>query len=134
MRDVPTVGYNAGMEVSLDEFQRRIVASRLVDEDDAATVRAGLSSESLEAYADLLVDKKLITPWQRRLLLDGRYKGFFIEGNYKLLEHAGCIGDRMRFLAEDIYTRKHVILSIETPKPEQPLVYDVEKLPMRTEG
>jgi hypothetical protein len=35
---------------------------------------------------------------------------------------------RMRFLAENIRTRKQVILSIETPISGPPYVYDVEKL------
>ena len=113
--------------MDLDEFQRRIVASGLVDEDDAASLRAHLSAPTIEAFGELLVAKQLVTPWQCARLLEGRYKGFFVD-HYKLLEHLGNVGDRMRFLVENTHTHKHFILTGEQPKAGQSLVYDIDKI------
>jgi hypothetical protein len=118
--------------MTIDDFQRMVVASALVDEDDVAALRAELSDPSPEALGELLVSRQLINAWQCGQLLEGRYKGFFIEGKFKLLEFVGCIGNRSRYLSEDIYTRKQVILSFESPR-ERALkglrtVYDVEKI------
>ena len=46
--------------------------------------------------ADHFVAKQLITPWQRRMLLEGHYKGFFVDREFKLLEHLGCVNDNSR--------------------------------------
>src|SRR5262249_59188366 len=95
--------------MTIDDFQRMVVASGLVDADDAAALRAELSDHSPQAFGELLVSRQFINAWQCGQLLEGRYKGFFIEGKFKLLGFAGCIENRSRYLAENIYTRKQVI-------------------------
>ncbi len=114
--------------MTLDDFQSMIVASGLVSEADAAVTRSELTCTSLQAFGDLFVAKQLITPWQRKELLSGRYKGFFVDDEFKLLAYLGRIGDRSRYLAESTVFRERVILSVEFPVTGKHLVYDVEKL------
>ncbi len=114
--------------MDLDEFQRRIVASGLVSEADATAARRELSGDSPQAFGDLFVAKQLITPWQCEMLLKGRYKGFFFDREFKLLDYLGYDGQRNRYLAENTIFRERVILSVEGLKPGQPYAYDVEKL------
>jgi hypothetical protein len=97
--------------MTLDDFQRMIVASGLVDETEAAAVRSELNCHSLQAFGDLFVAKQFITPWQCRQLLEGYYKGFFVDDEFKLLEYVCCVGDRNRYLAESTIFRERVILT-----------------------
>ena len=50
-----------------------------------------------------LLDQKLVTAWQAKKLLSGKYKGFFV-GKYKILRHIGSGGMSSVFLAEQSLT------------------------------
>lgn len=52
------------------------------------------------ALAAKLIAANLITAWQRDQLLEGRYKGFFLGGKYKLLGLLGTGGMSSVYLAE----------------------------------
>ena len=56
-----------------------------------------------------LVGKGFLTPWQFRMLCQGKSKGFFVDG-YKLLDHLdGKPGDG-HYLAERIETGRRVVM------------------------
>jgi serine/threonine protein kinase len=104
--------------VSVDKFLEHLRRSGLIEKDqlDKALAEIERQPPSLalpddaklaapqtesQVLAGKLVAAKLITPWQRDQLLDGKYKGFFLVGNkYKLLGHLGTGGMSNVYLAE----------------------------------
>jgi hypothetical protein len=115
--------------MKLDDFQHRVIASGLVDEDDVAALRLQLPVQTIQAFGELLVAKQLVTPWQCAMLVEGRYKGFFVD-HYKILDFIGSDGHTLRYLVENTRTSKHAILSTK-PKPPmagEPFAYEIEKL------
>src|SRR5262245_14280525 len=69
------------------------------------------------ALAEKLIAAKLITPWQRDQLLDGKYKGFFLVDNkYKLLGLLGTGGMSSVYLAEQIKMKRLVAIKHLPPK------------------
>jgi hypothetical protein len=122
----PPIGYNAGMD--LNEFLRLLVSSLLVDESDAASFRDDFGGKTANQCANGLVERGVLTRWQADSLLASRYKGFFID-HFKLLELLSNGKDHIHAVAENLRTRKRVILAI-TPKREGvPFSYKVEKIP-----
>jgi serine/threonine protein kinase len=104
--------------VGVDKFVEQLRRSELVDKDQLDKALAEIerlspplqasASESAtppgaetQSLAEKLVAAKLITPWQRDQLLEGKYKGFFLVGKkYKLLGHLGTGGMSNVYLAE----------------------------------
>jgi serine/threonine-protein kinase len=58
------------------------------------------AEEDGQGLAEKLIAAKIITAWQRDQLLEGRYKGFFLGGKYKLLGLLGTGGMSSVYLAE----------------------------------
>jgi serine/threonine protein kinase len=67
--------------------------------------------ENPRDWADRLVADRLLTPFQAKHILAGRYKGLII-GQYKLLEQIGKGGTGVVFLAEHTRLRRQVALKI----------------------
>jgi serine/threonine protein kinase len=67
------------------------------------------------------VRDKLLTPFQTRLLLSGKYKNFFLAGKYKVLEQLGAGGLGAVFLCEHRHMRRRVAVKILPPAPNDPL-------------
>ncbi|HZZ30295.1 MAG TPA: serine/threonine-protein kinase [Pirellulales bacterium] len=94
--------------VSIDKFLELLRRSGLVEKAQLDQTLAEIqrpSGATPEADSQLLADQliaaKLITPWQRDQLLNGKYKGFFLVGKkYKLLGHLGTGGMSSVYLAE----------------------------------
>lgn len=61
--------------------------------------------------ADYLVKTGRLTPWQAELLLQGKYKGFFLK-NYKLLTHLGSGGMSNVYVAEHLLMNRRVALKV----------------------
>jgi eukaryotic-like serine/threonine-protein kinase len=71
----------------------------------------------LNAFCDYIVEKNLLTRWQCDKLLAGRYKGFFM-GNFKLVGHLGCSETFSLFEAEDVHSKRRVVLRV-CPRPRR---------------
>ena len=99
------------------QYLNVVQSSKLVERDKLAeAVRAfrqkceGKGEKTLE-LAQFLEKSKLLTPWQNRKLLDGRYQGF-VAGKYKLLSHIGSGGMSKVYLAEHIVMRRRVAIKV----------------------
>ena len=86
--------------IGTDTFIEMVRRSGLVENDQLEQALAEIQrdggtqgADDPRALAEKLIAAKLITPWHRDQLLQGRYKGFFIiGGKYKLLGLLGKIG------------------------------------------
>jgi hypothetical protein len=101
---------------SLEEFLRLFVASEMIDQEDADTLYGEFAGKSAAECANASIAKGLLTRWQADLLLRGRYKGFFWR-HYKLLDQISHENKVRRLLAENLRTRKQVVVCV-TPPPE----------------
>jgi len=92
------VGIKSGLFQAdrLNEYQ-------LLRQDDA---------QSVEAYAAMLVRQDLLTDFQAEKLLAGRWKGFVINGKYRLLERVGAGGMGCVYLAEHVFMQRRVALKV----------------------
>ncbi|MGD9644949.1 MAG: serine/threonine protein kinase [Pirellulales bacterium] len=81
---------------------------RVLDE-----VRAAHPTDMPEgaALVEEFIDRRLITRWQADKLLEGRYKGFFLN-KYKLLSLLGTGGMSSVFLAENVLMQKRVAVKV----------------------
>lgn len=105
--------------VSVDKFLELLRRSELVDKDQldkaleeiqqqgapamlgGGSLAPAVPALDAQSLAEKLIAAKLITPWQRDQLLDGKYKGFYLVGKkYKLLGHLGTGGMSSVYLAE----------------------------------
>lgn len=80
---------------------------RLVDEFRAAHGEP----PDAKPFADLLVERKLISPWQADKLLVGKHKGFFL-GKYKLKGLLGKGGMSSVYLAEHVLMRRMCAIKV----------------------
>ena len=97
------------------------LVGRTVLDDYLAQLRS--AGEVPEAPRDLLtlaVRDKLLTPFQARLLLQGKWKNFFLAGKYKVLDHLGTGGMGSVFLCEHRHMRRRVAVKILPPDPSDP--------------
>jgi serine/threonine protein kinase len=96
---------------STDEFVSLVRRSGLISEEqvDAFLAESCLPPEDTLAMANALCDARLVTPWQRDKLLEGRFKGFFL-GKYKVLDQLGSGSMGNVFLAEHLVMRHKVAI------------------------
>ena len=114
--------------MTLDEFARLIVASELMDEFEVAVLSADFSDKSAAFFAGHLVARQILSRWQCDKLLEGRWKGFFLD-HYKLLDYIDDSNEGPRYKAEYLRTRKLVAISINAMvghTKSQPFSYTVE--------
>lgn len=110
---------------SLDDFLRLLVASEMIDQEDADALRDEFAGKSASECADGLIATGVLTRWQADCLLAGRYKGFFLH-HFKLIDKISYESGFNRMLAENLRTRKRVILRIYPPKGNLPFTFSVE--------
>ena len=63
----------------------------------------------LNDFRNHLVENNVLTRWQCERLLEGRYKGFFMDA-FKLLRHIGHEGSCSTYAAENVQTKHRVVL------------------------
>jgi serine/threonine-protein kinase len=108
------------------EMLRRsgLVESAKLDET-LAVIESKADAEQLEdpAYiADQLVRRYILTAWQSRQLLKGRYKGFFLR-QYKILGHLGSGGMSSVYLAEHVLMQRRVAIKVLPRKRLEKAIY-----------
>jgi len=97
------------------------LVGRTVLNDYLAQLRsAGEVPEAPRQLAALAVRDKLVTPFQARLLLQGKWKNFFLAGKYKVLDHLGTGGMGSVFMCEHRHMRRRVAVKILPADPADP--------------
>ena len=75
-------------------------------------VRSGQEPQSSELIARQLIRDRLLTPFQARILLRGKFKGFFISDKYKILDQLGEGGMGRVLLCEHLVLHKLVAVKL----------------------
>ncbi|HKB04398.1 MAG TPA: serine/threonine-protein kinase [Gemmataceae bacterium] len=76
---------------------------------------AGAVPTDAAACGQLLVADGLLTQFQARILLQGKWKNFFLGGKYKVLDQLGAGGMGAVFLCEHRFMRRRVAVKILPP-------------------
>ncbi len=98
----------------------QLVAAQTVDEFVARLQSAQSLPAEPASFASVAVRDNLITPFQAKLLLQGKWKNFFLSGKYKVLEHLGSGGMGAVFLCEHRHMRRRVAVKVLAPDPSDP--------------
>jgi eukaryotic-like serine/threonine-protein kinase len=101
-----------------------ITQSELVDPQQLRSYEVNLRTQDLMTddaveCAQLMVCEGLLTQFQARLLLQGKWKNFFLGGKYKVLEQLGAGGMGSVFLCEHRYMRRRVAVKVLPPEKSQ---------------
>ncbi|RMF89024.1 MAG: serine/threonine protein kinase, partial [Planctomycetota bacterium] len=106
------------MPVTVERFLDLVARSKLIDPDQlqrtlAQWKEAGLNLDEISSkdLAQRFVDTGMLTAWQCEKLLEGRYKGFFLN-KYKLLDHLGTGGMSSVYLAEHVLMERRVAIKV----------------------
>jgi serine/threonine-protein kinase len=103
--------------LSVPDFLDVVERSGLVDKDQLSNTLEALSADQTATSADSpsvcskLEEVGLLTDWQGRQLLEGRFRGFFV-GKYKLLDLLGTGGMGSVYLAEHVVMRRRVAIKV----------------------
>ena len=108
-----------------DELSDLIVRSQLVGKTALADYRADLTAAGIaptdaRGLAGLAVRDGLLTTFQADLLLQGKWKNFFLGGKYKVLEHLGAGGMGTVLLCEHRHMRRRVAVKLLPPDQQDP--------------
>lgn len=102
-------------EILLDEYLLRLQASELISPEAVeCALNACPGLLNVENLAAWLIEHKLLTSWQHRKLLHGKFKGFFV-GKYKLMQKISATGLAVVFAAEHRDTHIPVHLKVLFP-------------------
>ena len=75
-------------KADFDQFVTALRKSTLLEEERIEELLQATRTETTEAFAQELIDKDVLTPYQARVLSRGRWKGLIL-GNYEILEKLG---------------------------------------------
>ena len=92
-----------------------LVAAQTLDEYVARLNSTQSMPAEPAAFAIAAVRDNLITPFQAKLLLQGKWKNFFLSGKYKVLQHLGSGGMGAVFLCEHRHMRRRVAVKVLAP-------------------
>lgn len=99
-----------------DQFVELLLKSQLVTDErykEAIQAAGGIAPDQPKPLADLLIKQGVLTPFQASLLLNGKWRGFFIaNGKYKLLQLLGIGGMGKVYLCEHIRMKRLVALKV----------------------
>jgi serine/threonine protein kinase len=98
-----------------------LVAAPVLDEYVARLESAGGMPTEPTAFADAAVRDKLLTSFQAKLLLQGKWRNFYLSGKYKVIEHLGSGGMGAVFLCEHRHMRRRVAVKVLPPDPADPM-------------
>lgn len=97
-----------------------LVAAPALDEYIARLATTGVMPTDPAGFAEAAVRDKVLTPFQAKLLLQGKWRNFFLSGKYKVLEHLGSGGMGAVFLCEHRHMRRRVAVKVLPPDPADP--------------
>lgn len=104
--------------MNISYFLDLITRSRLVDEANLCAAMNAIRDDSVkENYEDVsyvackLIEKKLLTDWHVRQLLNERFRGFFLK-KYKILNIIGTGGMSTVYLAEHTIMNRLVAIKV----------------------
>lgn len=69
------------------------------------------NEHSIERFARYLIRHQVITPWQARLILRGKFRGFFL-GNYKILDQIGKGGMSIVYQVEHLRLKQQRAIKV----------------------
>jgi hypothetical protein len=106
----------------IDKFLTCVQASGLLSVDELKIAfsefgqgnQTELCDSDLIALCDYLIKNYRLTLWQCAKLLNGQYKGFYLD-HYKILDDIGIAGSISFYLAEDTIKKRKVRLRITPP-------------------
>lgn len=106
------------------DFFQILAKSELLDGNRLSDYVCGLDANGLcpsdaVECAQLMIFDGLITPFQARLLLQGKWKNFYLANKYKVLEQLGEGGMGQVFLCEHRFLRRRVAVKILPPDKAQ---------------
>ena len=114
---------------SVQQFIDILRRSGLVEmaklDETLLAIESEADAEQLEDPAFIakqLVHRYVLTSWQSRQLLKGRYKGFFLR-QYKILGHLGSGGMSSVYLAEHILMQRRVAVKVLPRKRLEKAIY-----------
>ncbi len=105
------------IELTVKQYAKVVAKSKLIPQDQLERVlqrcaeQTGPDSTDWRPLARMLIRESLLTEWQHKKLVKGKYKGFFL-GKYKLLSLLGTGGMSRVFLAEHTVMLRRVALKI----------------------
>ena len=115
--------------ISVPHFLEIIRRSGLVEsarlDEIVAEIESEAPAERLENstfLAEQFVRKYVLTAWQAKQLLKGRYKGFFLR-QYKMLGHLGSGGMSSVYLAEHVLMQRRVAVKVLPRKRLEKAIY-----------
>lgn len=98
--------------------------SELLDKNRIAAIaskwrESGTVPGAAKDCALALVNESILTKFQAKLLLAGKWRNFFLGGKYKVLDHLGAGGMGTVFLCEHRHMRRRVALKLLPPEKSQ---------------
>ena len=100
-------------EPSLDEFLTHVRRSGLLEDAKLdAHLETHVGVTTARQAATLLVRDGILTPFQCRLLLEGKYRGFLVNAKYKILELLAVGGMGAVYLCEHMLMRRLVAMKV----------------------
>ncbi|VTR98862.1 serine/threonine protein kinase [Tuwongella immobilis] len=117
-------------QVTVESLVAAIRKSELIESRDLDRVfqrfQGQTSLENPEQFVAMLIDEALITNLQGKLLLEGKSRGFLVNGKYKLLELIAVGGMGAVYLCEHVLMRRLVAMKV-LPRENNPTTGDVER-------
>ncbi|MDX1948486.1 MAG: serine/threonine-protein kinase [Pirellulaceae bacterium] len=98
---------------TVDDFRTLVQKSGLLSDEqiEAFLAESPLSADDPHTFAHALTNAGLLTPWQRDKLLEGRFKGFFLN-KYRILAQLGAGAMGTVFLGEHKVMRHKVAIKV----------------------
>ncbi len=123
----------------IDKFLALVLASKLISFKNLREACRGFGHKDgakwddndFAALCEYLVTSKRLTLWQCKMLLNGQYRGFYLD-EYELLDYVGSEETEKIYLAEDRTTKRHLRLRVTppiiTPGKRNKPYYEVEEI------